>query len=56
MEIDRATSHLGLDEAFATMRSGDLTIYQAMLTSEDAADGPAGFGGDDDGPPVWKGR
>ena len=56
MEIDRSTSHLSLDDAFATMRSGDLPIYQQMLTSEDAADGPASFDGDDDGPPQWKGR
>ena len=55
MEIDQSTSHLPLDDAFATMRSGDLPIYQQMLASHDAADGPATFGGGD-GPPQWKGR
>ena len=55
MEIDRSTAHLPLDGAFAAMRSGDLPIYQQMLSSDDAADGPAAFG-DDDGPPQWKGR
>ena len=38
-----------------SMRSGDLPIYQQMLASEDAADGPGRFG-TDDGPPRWKGR
>lgn len=59
MEIDQATSHLPLPDAFAAMRSGELPIYQAMLASEDAAQGPAEFagGGDgSDGPPQWKGR
>lgn len=54
MEIDQSTSHLPLDDAFVTMRSGDLPIYQQMLASDDAAGGPATFG--DDGPPRWKGR
>jgi len=55
MEIDRSTSHRSLDDAFTSMRSGDLSIYQQMLASEDAADGPGRFG-TDDGPPRWKGR
>jgi len=36
------------------MRSGALPIYQAMLTSEDAAEGPDAFAEGRD--PVWKGR
>ena len=54
MEIDQSTSHLPLDDAFATMRSGELSIYQQMLASADAADGPGGFG--DSRAPQWKGR
>jgi len=54
MEIDRATRHQSLDEAFATMRSGDLPIYQAMLGSEDAAEGPTAFA--EKREPSWKGR
>lgn len=54
MEIDQATRHQPLADAFTTMRSGALPIYQAMLTSEDAAEGPDAFAEGRD--PVWKGR
>ena len=54
MEIDQSTSHLPLDDAFATMRSGELSIYQQMLASADAAEGPGDFS--DSRPPQWKGR
>lgn len=54
MEIDQATRHQPLPTAFAAMRSGDLPIYQAMLTSEDATEGPEAFAEGRD--PDWKGR
>jgi crotonobetainyl-CoA hydratase len=55
MEINQSTSHRSLDDAFTSMRSGDLASYQQMLASEDAAEGPSSFG-TEDGPPRWKGR
>lgn len=54
MEIDRATRHRSLDDAFATMRSGDLPTYEAMLVSGDASEGPAAFAEKRD--PSWTGR
>ena len=42
-QIRDSTRHLPLHEAFELLRSGDLDAYEAMLVSEDAAEGPRAF-------------
>ena len=42
-EIRDRTHHLPLHQAFELLRSGDLTAYEAMLASADAAEGPVAF-------------
>ena len=54
LDIDRRTSHLGLDDAFGVLRSGTVDTYEAMLTSDDASEGPTAFAEKRD--PIWKGR
>ena len=53
-EVLAATAGLDLRDAFARMRSGDLTAYARMLGSEDAVEGPRAFA--EKRPPEWKGR
>ena len=53
-QIRDKTSHLSVTEAFELLRSGTLDKYEAVLTSEDAAEGPAAFAEGRD--PQWKGR
>ncbi|WP_323771481.1 enoyl-CoA hydratase-related protein [Antarctobacter sp.] len=53
-EIDRATTGLSEEEAYAKMRSGDLPNYDRIYASDDAAEGIASFSEKRD--PVWKGR
>jgi crotonobetainyl-CoA hydratase len=53
-EIVRRTEQLDLAAGFALLRGGDLGRYRAMLTSEDAAEGPRAFA--EKRPPVWRGR
>ena len=52
-EIRNRTVHLPLPEAFRLLRSGDLMAYEAMLASEDAAEGPRAF--TEGRTPRWKG-
>ena len=52
-EIRDGTVHLPRPEAFKLLRSGDLSAYEAMLASEDAAEGPRAF--TEGRPPRWKG-
>ena len=54
MEIGARTDHLGLDEAFRRLRSGEMARYEAMLASEDAQEGPRAFS--EGRPPRWSGR
>ena len=42
-EVLRAIECMPLEQAFATMRTGDLPTYRAMLKSEDAAEGVQGL-------------
>jgi crotonobetainyl-CoA hydratase len=42
-EINESTAMLGVDEAFRRLREKDLPSYQAMLSSEDAKEGPQAF-------------
>lgn len=53
-EVTRATAGLGVQACYELMRSGQLTTYQQMLTSEDAKEGPKAFTEKRD--PVWQGR
>lgn len=54
LEILAATDGLSVQEAFAVQRSGRLPHYQAMLESQDAAEGPRAFA--EKRPPIWRGR
>ena len=53
-EIGRRTAHLGLPGAFELLRSGQLASYEAMLASDDAAEGPSAF--TEGRPPRWANR
>lgn len=53
-EIRDRTRHLPLEEAFKLLRSGELSAYQAMLDSDDAAEGPRAF--TEGRAPRWQGR
>lgn len=54
LDLVERTRHLSISEGFALMRSGDAVIYEAMLVSEDAAEGPLSFV--EKRPPNWTGR
>ncbi|MCX6432940.1 MAG: carnitinyl-CoA dehydratase, partial [Actinobacteria bacterium] len=41
-------------DGYALMRSGDLTIYASVASSEDAQEGPLAFA--ERRPPQWLGR
>jgi crotonobetainyl-CoA hydratase len=53
-EVLRAIECRPLEDAFRTMRAGDLPVYRAMLRSEDAAEGVRAFV--EKRKPVFKGR
>ena len=52
-QIRDRTQHLPPADAFELLRSGDLDAYEAMLVSEDAAEGPRAF--TEGRPPRWQG-
>jgi crotonobetainyl-CoA hydratase len=54
MEIAKATAGLPIPQAYQALRGGSLPVYQAMLRSEDAAEGPRAFG--EKRAPRWAGR
>jgi crotonobetainyl-CoA hydratase len=53
-EIRAATECQRLDDAYATLRTGDLPAYRAMLRSADAEEGPRAFA--ERRAPRWKGE
>lgn len=53
-ELVRGCEHLNLADSYALMRSGQVENYQAMLSSEDALEGPNAFA--EKRSPVWRGR
>ena len=54
MEIVKATAGMPIPQAYGVLRGGSLPVYQAMLRSEDAAEGPSAFA--EKRPPRWSGR
>ena len=54
MEIVKTTAGMPIQQAYQLLRGGALPVYQAMLRSEDAAEGPRAFGGKR--APRWAGR
>lgn len=52
-EVLRATQGQPVHEAYRTLRGGGLPTYRAMLTSNDAKEGPIAFG--EKRPPRWSG-
>jgi crotonobetainyl-CoA hydratase len=54
MEITKATAGMPIAQAYQVLRGGTLPVYQAMLRSEDAAEGPRAFA--EKRPPRWAGR
>jgi len=54
LEVLEATEAQSVRAGYATLASGRLPRYAAMLGSQDAAEGPAAFA--EKRPPAWKGR
>ena len=53
-QVLRETDHLGIEDAYAHLRSGALTTYDSMLASEDIREGPRAFA--EGRTPQWQGR
>lgn len=53
-QVLRATEGQTVPDAYRTLRASDLPAYQAMLTSEDASEGPRAFA--QKRAPLWRGR
>jgi crotonobetainyl-CoA hydratase len=54
LDLMKRTGHLSIEEGFALMRSGRVAIYESMLASDDAQEGPRSFV--EKRPPRWTGR
>lgn len=54
LDLVERTEHLSIEQGLALMRSGDVAIYEAMLVSDDAAEGPKSFV--EKRPPRWTGH
>ncbi len=54
MEIVKATAGMPIPQAYQLLRGGALPMYEAMLRSEDAAEGPSAFA--EKRAPRWSGR
>jgi crotonobetainyl-CoA hydratase len=54
IEIVKATAGMPIPQAYQVLRAGALPVYQRMLRSQDAAEGPRAFG--EKRPPRWAGR
>jgi crotonobetainyl-CoA hydratase len=54
LDLMKRTEHLSVEEGFSMMRSGDVAIYESMLVSDDAREGPLSFV--EKRPPRWTGR
>lgn len=54
IDMIKRTSHLSIEEGLELMRSGTVELYEAMLTSEDAKEGPRSFV--EKRSPRWTGR
>lgn len=52
-EVLRETEGQSVEKAYQTLRGGDLPVYQRMLASEDAREGPRAFG--EKRAPLWRG-
>lgn len=54
LEVVRETEGEPVADGFARLRSGELPAYRAMLTSEDALEGPRAFA--EKRSPIWQGK
>lgn len=54
IDLVKRTRHLSVEAGLGLMRSGEVELYEKMLTSEDAREGPQSFV--EKRPPQWQGR
>lgn len=54
VDMIERTRHLSVADGLALMRSGDVELYESMLASEDAQEGPRSFV--EKRPPLWRGH
>jgi crotonobetainyl-CoA hydratase len=54
LDLVERTDGMAVAEAYRLMRSGEVELYERMLTSEDAQEGPRAF--TEKRPPRWSGR